>query len=148
MRLLDIWMTSWTWAVAAALLAALELVVPGTFMIWLALAAAGTAIISGVVGIAWPAQMLVFGALAGVAVVAGRNWMRRVPRMSEDPRLNRRAERLVGAVVTVSDAIDGGTGKVIVGDSPWLAAGPDTPAGARVRIVAVEGATLVVAPLT
>ncbi len=146
MTALDAWMTPWTWAAVAAGLAALEVVAPGTFMIWLALAAAGTAVATAITGIAWPAQMVVFAVLAGVVVVAGRRWMPLRPQASADPQLNRRAERLLGQRVTVCDAIVAGSGKVMIGDSPWLATGPDVPAGARVRIVGIDGATLAVTP--
>ena len=37
------------------------------------------------------------------------------------------------------EAIDGGSGRVKVGDSVWTANGPDTPVGARVRILGMNG---------
>ena len=40
------------------------------------------------------------------------------------------------------EAIDGGSGRVKVGDSVWTANGPDTPAGARVRIIGISGTKL------
>ena len=40
------------------------------------------------------------------------------------------------------EPISGGEGRVRVGDSVWTARGPDAPAGARVRIIRAEGATL------
>ena len=44
--------------------------------------------------------------------------------------------------MTVAEAIHGGEGKVKVGDSMWLATGPDAPVGARVTITGAEGARL------
>ena len=43
-----------------------------------------------------------------------------------------------------SSAIGPGHGRVRIGDSTWLAAGPDLPAGSRVRIVGARGALLLV----
>lgn len=137
--------TPWAWFVAALVLAGLEIVAPGVFMIWLAAAAAVTGVIA-LTGIGWELQLVVFAVLAVASVIAGRNWLRRHPSASSDPSLNRRDRRLVGQVVTVVEAIRDGEGRVRVGDSPWLASGPDTDAGARVRIVAVEGATVLVEP--
>ena len=44
---------------------------------------------------------------------------------SDQPDLNRPAAQLVGRVVVVAEAIDGGRGKVRVGDTLWPAEGPD-----------------------
>ena len=40
--------------------------------------------------------------------------------------------------------IAGGQGRIRVDDSVWRITGPDAPAGASVRVVRVDGATLVV----
>ncbi len=63
---------------------------------------------------------------------------------SDQPDLNRRAAQLVGRVLVVAEAIEGGRGKVRVGDTLWPAEGPDTPAGAEVRVAAAKGTVLVV----
>ena len=64
---------------------------------------------------------------------------------TDQPLLNRRAEQFVGRRYVLDTAIVNGRGKVKVGDSPWLAEGPDLPVGAEVEVVAVDGATLKVA---
>ena len=64
---------------------------------------------------------------------------------SDDPLLNQRGARQLGASATVTEAISGGRGRVKLGDSEWLAEGPDAPVGARVRIVGSDGAILKVA---
>jgi membrane protein implicated in regulation of membrane protease activity len=56
--------------------------------------------------------------------------------------LNQRAAQYIGRVFTVDEPIQGGRGKVLVGDSIWLVQGSDAPAGARVRVVAVKGSVL------
>ena len=142
----DIGMTHWMWFAAATGLAIMEIIAPGIFMIWLAMAAAATGVVTLVLDPGWQVQLVVFAVLAVVAVFAGRNFLRNNPIESADITLNRRGDRLVGEVVTVVEPIAGGRGKVQVGDSPWLAAGSDAPVGARVRVVSVSGATLNVEP--
>lgn len=61
--------------------------------------------------------------------------------------LNDRAARLVGEVVTVAEPIVHGRGRLAVGDSVWLARGPELLVGERVSVVAVDGSVLVVVPV-
>jgi inner membrane protein len=134
--------TTWGWLVAALVLAGLEIAMPGVFLIWLAGAAAVTGVLTGLLGLGWQAQLPLFAILAIVSILLGRAYLRRNPIHTDDSGLNRRADRLIGELVEVVEPIAAGHGKVQVGDSPWLAAGPDAPKGAKVRITAVRGATL------
>ena len=137
----------WHWWVLAILLILVEILAPGTFFLWLGLAA-------GVVGLlllifpdlAWQLQLLIFAVLAIGTVFAGRAWLKRYPIVSQDNGLNRRGEALVGQVYMLAEAIQTGRGAVKVGDTVWRAEGPDLPKGARVRVVAVQGTTLKVEP--
>jgi hypothetical protein len=52
----------------------------------------------------------------------------------------------VGESAVVVQAIGGGKGRVRLGDSEWLAYGPDADAGTRVRVVGTNGAILRVEP--
>ena len=132
----------WLWLSIGVVLAAAEMLAPGFFLIWLAAAAIVTGLISAVVPIGFPVQLGLFAVLSIGLVYAGRRWFRTNPIESDDPLLNDRGGRLVGEIVTVVEAIDGGAGRVKVGDSVWTANGPDTPIGARVRIVGVSGTKL------
>jgi membrane protein implicated in regulation of membrane protease activity len=138
--------TPWGWFILAILLACLEIAAPGAFMIWLAGAALATGLLTLLPGVGWEVQLAVFALLAIASVVGGRSYLARHPTPSADELLNRRAARLVGELVTVVEPIRGGEGRVQLGDSPWLAAGPDMPAGARARILRVEGSRLHVEP--
>jgi hypothetical protein len=71
-------------------------------------------------------------------------WAHRAVLKTDQPDLNRRNQQLVGRVLVVEEAIDGGRGKVRVGDTLWPAEGPDTPAGMLVRVTAAQGTVLVV----
>lgn len=136
----------WVWLIAAAILGIAELLVPGVFLLWLAAAAAVTGFAALVLGIPVAFQFGLFALLAIGTVSAGRRWYAKNPVPSSDPLLNDRLARLVGETVTVAEPIVNGRGKVRVGDSVWLARGPDADAGESVRIIGSEGACLKVEP--
>ncbi len=91
-----------------------------------------------------PAQVVIFVSLSLIAAFSAKRFLRDTPIESADPLLNRRGSRLVGETALVTQALDGGTGRVKLGDSEWLARGPDMDVGARVRITGSDGAILIV----
>ena len=132
----------WIWLIAAAVLGIAEMVIPGVFLIWLAAAAALTAVVTLALGIDPVFQIALFGLFTIGSLYAGRRWYTTHPDETSDPLLNDRAARLVGENVLVISAIEHGRGRVAVGDSAWPARGPDAPVGARVRVVGAEGTCL------
>jgi membrane protein implicated in regulation of membrane protease activity len=84
-------------------------------------------------------------AMLALDLVLAFFWAHQSQAGSEQPLLNRRGAQHIGRVVCVSEPIAGGEGRVRVADTVWRARGPDCAAGTWVRIVAVEGAYLVVA---
>lgn len=137
--------TPWVWLIAAAMLAGLEVITPGASLIWLAGAAALTALLSWLLAPVLVVQVGIFVA-TGIALVLFARARFARPSVAVHSELNRRADRMVGSLVTVIEPLVAGRGRVQVGDSPWPATGPDLPAGASARIVQVEGTTLVVEP--
>ncbi len=83
-------------------------------------------------------------ALIGLDIVIDLVWAHPGVSESDQPGLNRRGLQLVGRIGTVSEAIDGGRGRVRIGDTVWTAAGPDLPVGAAARIVGADGAVLTI----
>lgn len=138
----------WAWFAIGLALAALEMLVPGVYLIWLAAAAIATGAITWVFDLGVPFQIVDFVFLSLILVFSAKRLLRDRPIISSDPLLNNRMGRLVGQTGTVSQAIESGEGRVRQGDSEWLARGPDLAAGARVRITGFEGGTLLVEPLT
>jgi inner membrane protein len=134
----------WHWWILAAVLAAIETFMPGAVAIWFAASAIAVGALLLLVPLPWQLQLVLFGVLGFVAVMLYRVWARRNPDTSPDPTLNRRAAQYIGQVLTLVESVDHGYGKVRVGDTVWKVKGPDLPVGARVRVVAVEGAVLVV----
>jgi hypothetical protein len=133
------------WLIVALALGLAELMLPGVFLVFVALAAAITgAVLLAVPDLPLVGQLASVALWSGVAVAVGRRWYGDHPVASEDALLNDRGARLIGEVVTVTTAIEHGRGRVRVGDGTWPARGPDAAIGARVCVVAVDGATLVV----
>lgn len=143
----DILVSPWFWWGAALALFALEAMLPGTFMLWLGFAAAGTGLVHLLLpSLGVPAQWMVFSLLAIISIIAGWRYKKRWgASVSDQPLLNQRAQQLVGQVYPLESAISNGRGRVKIGDAFWSVTGPDLPAGTRVRIEAVVGMGLQVA---
>lgn len=138
---------AWTWWVVAALLLVMELLVPGVFFLWLGVAAAVLATNLMFFDISWQGQVASFAVLSLLAVIGSRFLMQRSSNESDRPFLNQRSESMVGKDYVVAEAIADGEGRIRIGDTLWTARGPDTPIGARVRVVAVDDGLLRVEPL-
>ena len=134
----------WTWWVAAAILLVLELIVPGVFFLWLAIAAAIVGAISLLVVWPWQSQVATFAVLSLVSLIGSRMFLQRQPIETDRPFLNRRADALLGKEFVLAGAIVAGEGRMKVGDSIWPVHGPDLPKGARVRVREVQESLLVV----
>ena len=133
----------WFWWGVALALFALEALLPGTFMLWLGIAAVGTALIELVVPMSGAAQWMLFAILSLISVGAGWQYKKRNPAtLSDQPLLNRRGEQLVGQVFVLESAIVDGRGRIKIGDALWAAHGPDLPAGTRVRVASINGTAL------
>ncbi|MEN5209031.1 NfeD family protein [Stenotrophomonas terrae] len=136
------------WAALAVLLFAAEALVPGAFMLWMGIAAAAVFLtVWAIDGMTLLLQVVLFVVLSFVSIQVYRTWFRQRARPSDQPLLNRRAEQLVGRVVTLDQAINAGIGRAKVDDAFWVVAGPDLPQGSAVRVVAVDGMTLKVQPV-
>jgi membrane protein implicated in regulation of membrane protease activity len=133
----------WHWLIFGLVLAVIEILAPGTFFLWLGIAAGITGLLLLVVPtLTWQLQLVVFAVLSVATVAGWRVYQRRHPTVTDDLTLNRRAEQLVGRVFALEQAIVNGRGTLRVGDSVWRAEGPDLPAGARVRVTGASGAIL------
>jgi len=141
-------MPFWYWAVLGAVLGVIEIAVPAMVCIWLAAAALAVAAIAWrYPELAWKHQGLIFAALAVASVVLGRTAFGRAGSGGGDNRLNRRAESYIGRMFTLEGAIVDGRGRLRVDDTVWLVAGPDLPAGTRVRVTGADNTLLRVEPV-
>jgi|SRR5688572_10126058 len=137
----------WVWLTLGLVLAGLEMLLPGVYLIWLAIAALVTGVLTFVFDLSLPLQVVDFVFLSLIIAFSARRILRDRPIESADPLMNRRGARLVGETATVVQAIEHGSGRVRLGDSEWIARGPSVAAGERVRVSGSEGAILLVEPL-
>ena len=136
---------TWNWLIFGIILTALELLAPGIFLFWFGLAALFVGVLSFAFQPSWQVQILLFAVFAAAAVPLWRRLARRDGGASaSNPFLNKRADALVGRVFTLEKPIVDGAGTVRIDDTVWRVAGPDLPAGSRVRIVRADGASLTV----
>jgi membrane protein implicated in regulation of membrane protease activity len=137
---------TWNWLIFGLVLIILELLAPGVFLFWLGLAALLVGLVSFTFSPSWQMQMLMFAVFAIAAVPLWRRMAHSSKAASKsNPFLNKRADALVGRVFTLEKPIIDGSGTVRIDDTIWRVAGPDAPAGSRVRIVQADGASLTVA---
>jgi inner membrane protein len=137
----------WHWWIAAAALAAIETFMPGAVAIWFAAAAVIVGAVLLLVPVPWQLQLVLFGALGFLAIYLWRRFHQPGDELSDQPALNQRGVQYIGQSFTLVDALQGGTGKIKVGDGVWLVHGADAPAGASVRVTGVKGAVLTVEPV-
>jgi membrane protein implicated in regulation of membrane protease activity len=138
----------WHWWIAAALLAILEMVMPGTMLIFFAAAAAAVGLVALLIpSLGWEVQFVGFGVLSVAGIFAWRKYRATHPGEldgGDQPMLNKRAAQYVGRTVTIAEPIVNGSGKAKVDDTLWRVVGPDLPAGATVKVVKAEGGFLTV----
>lgn len=137
----------WAWIILGLVLIGLEMIAPGVFLLWLGLAALATGLVAWLFGLSWQVAWLAFAGLSLAAVALGRAVTKRSDsEMTEGGGLNRRGGDLIGRDFVLEAPIAGGVGRLRVGDSSWRIEGPDAAAGEQIRVVRVDGATLVVKP--
>ncbi len=134
----------WTWWVIVGLLLLVELILPGIFFMWLALAAAVIGIVDIFVDLSWQIEIAAFAVLSILFVLFVR------PRLQlqrgDTSNLNQRMYDYVGRAYVLEDAIVNGRGKVRIDDTLWVVTGSDRGKGEWVKIKAVDGVKLVVEP--
>lgn len=64
--------------------------------------------------------------------------------MTDEPTLNRAGVQLIGRTAVVTEPISDGRGKVRIGDTFWMAEGPDQPDGRTVRVTGARDTVLIV----
>jgi len=134
----------WNWFIAGGILIVIEVFAPGAFMLWLGVSALLVGVISLVVAWPWQAQCIAFAVFAIASVPIWYRVSRRVEKPGDQPFLNRRSDGFVGQVFTLEKPIVNGSGTVRIHDTVWRVAGPDAPAGGRVKVTRADGPTLVV----
>lgn len=133
----------WSWWLLAIVLLVLEAFAPGTFFMWMGIAAGVVGLLLWIApGIGWEYQLLIFSVLSVASIVVWRQYFKKHPVVTDQPALNRRGQQYVGRTFTLAEPIENGNGKIRVDDTTWKIRGSDCPAESRVKVVGVEGVIL------
>ncbi len=139
---------SYFWWIAAGILLIAEMTMPGFFMLWLAFAAALTALVDFAFHLNWVGEVFSFAAFSFISVLGSwRFVMSGRHAVSDSPHLNQKHTGFVGHTFILDKAIVHGSGKIKVEDALWDVDGPDLAVGSRVKVIGVQGLRLVVEAL-
>ena len=136
------------WMVGGLVLAGLEMLAPGVFLLWIGLAALGTGAATVLLGLGWHGQVGWFVVLTiGLVGLIGLRLRGRKPGVGSD--VNAPGAGLVGRTCRVLE-FQGLDGRVSLGDGTWYArlapADQVVPVpGQALRVVGLDGTTLLVA---
>jgi membrane protein implicated in regulation of membrane protease activity len=141
-------MQSWVlWVIVAAVLGTAELMAATFDLLLLAIAALAAGTIAGI-GLGIGFQVLAFAVTAATLAVLVRPVARR--HLTGHPHLRTGVAALIGREAVVLAPCDRDTGRVRIGGEEWSARSYDPhlqiPAGTRVDVFAIEGATALVHP--
>jgi membrane protein implicated in regulation of membrane protease activity len=135
----------WAWITLGGLLGLAEMHVPGAYLMWIALGAALTGAVEVAFGVSVEGQLGTFAVASALSCIAGYFVYRRLGRRRRgEITLNDRSMAMVGERGTVCETFLSGRGKVRLGDSVWLASGPDLAEGTLVVVSGVRGTRLAV----
>ena len=137
----------WGWMSFGLILMMLELLIPGTFIIWFGLGAVLTGICVGLMTLTPAMQLTAFIVFSTISIFFGFFVYKRLFGANKNVGTQDKtgAHKYIGQSFKVVESIQDGIGKVAVGDTVWLAkSDKDIAKGRRVKVVAVEGTILVV----
>ena len=141
-------MQSWVlWVIVAAVLGTAELMAATFDLLLLAIAALAAGAIAGI-GLGIGFQVLTFAVTAATLAILVRPVARR--HLTGHPHLRTGVAALIGREAVVLAPCDRDAGRVRIGGEEWSARSYDPdlhiPAGTRVDVFAIEGATALVHP--
>jgi len=139
-------LTPWHWMTVGVIFFVLELFAPTTVLFWPAIAAIATGIIAFLIpALGWQLQVALFAALAIAMTFIGRYFFKNKFRTeSADNTLNKRGDSLKGRTITLSEPIVNGVGSVTIDSTRWRLVGPDAPKGSTLKVVGMDGSSLIV----
>lgn len=130
------------WFVLGLILLIAEMASGTTYLLWPAVAAFITAVVSLLGVTNWLADMIIFAALVIVLTAFGRPLVQRWRNSGGSATLNERSTSMIGAHGVVQQFGDG-VGSVKLNDTNWRVTSDDVLApGQHVEVTAVDGTTL------
>lgn len=133
----------WNWLVLAVLLVIVEILVAGTFFLWMSISALAVGLVLLVLpGISWQIQLTLFAIISIVSIILSRIWLAKHHRDEPPSTLNRRGRQYIGRHFTLTDPIVDGVGRLNIDDTVWRVSGPDLDSGVQVVVEGMEGTIL------
>jgi membrane protein implicated in regulation of membrane protease activity len=134
----------WAWLVAGVVMLIAEALTGSGWLLWPAVSAGGVAVavLTGLIPDAW-VQVGLFAGLTLISTLLAKPWTAKASKSD----LNDRARRVLGQSGEARGDFVSGHGRVFVDGAEWpaeLEGGGELAAGARVTVVKVEGARLIV----
>jgi inner membrane protein len=141
-------MSPWIFAIGSVVVAIAELYHPGYYLIWIAAGGAITSLASFAFDLSLAAQIGIFVLACSLSCICGYFvYQRIITANNSGTPLNQRNLQMVGAKRVVTVAVENGHGKVRLGDSVWLAEGPNLEIGTSVVVTEVRGTVVLVSKL-
>ncbi|OQW90998.1 MAG: hypothetical protein BWK79_18135 [Beggiatoa sp. IS2] len=141
-------MTHWYWWVLAMALLVLEMLLPTTFFLGAAVAAASVGLLVLVApAMSFAHQLLAFSVTSIISVFISRFLFTRGAFRKEGALSNHRGADYIGRTFILSESIINGIGRIRADDGFWRVEGEDCLAGKPVKVIGVEGTRLRVQPL-
>lgn len=138
----------WSWMSLGVILMILELLVPGTFLIWFGLGSLLTGLTVLIFsGLTISVQLFIFVIMSLICVTLGILVYTKIFGKNKENEHNKKtgAHRYVGGRFIVVEPIKNGRGKIAVGDSVWIALSDNNfKKGDEVTVIDVKGTQLIV----
>ncbi|MGY6645290.1 MAG: NfeD family protein [Salinarimonas sp.] len=131
----------WIWIIAGAVIAGLEIVVPGVFLLWIGLGALAVGLILTLapdLPLAW--QMLIF-AVAMLSSLGLGFAIQRRSKAEGAPMLNQDLQAMIGRRYVALADFEAGRGRIRVADTSFAVVSDDAvKEGELVEVTAIDGA--------
>lgn len=142
-------LTYWHWIALSAVPLLFHFFAPGTVFLWFAVATASTGIVAWALpSLSMGQQLAAFVVLVAVAMIMALLTRRSREQSIDNDLVEQRGTEYVGSIYTLENEVVGGYGQVCIGHTIWPVQmrdqGPDLPAGEFVKVVGVEGSSLLV----
>ncbi|MCR1836356.1 NfeD family protein [Rodentibacter caecimuris] len=143
------WLTSWSlwhWLVLGFVLLIAEVIIPGVFLLWWGLAALVTALVQFIFpNFALTGLAIFYAVLACIlSVIWWRYQYNKDNRDQAQSTLNQRDHAMLGKQGTVREIAANGIGRGAFDDTTWRIQGERLMVNELVKVVRVEGITLIV----
>ena len=142
---------AWNWFVLAVFLGLVEMLMPGLYIMWYALAAVLVGALALAIDMSWQIQLGLYAVMGFILLMIAMRFSRHPLGRSERPLLNRRGEIHIGKTYLLLEKPQNGRGRLKIGDGSWPVEleegdGSQLEAGSAVLVTGIKGTTLIGKP--